>query len=35
VAALAVDQRGYNVLDGLNTLPSVTYLMKVRNVAEG
>ena len=35
VAALAQDQRGYNVLDGLNTLPSVTYLMKVRNVAEG
>jgi len=35
VVALAGDQRGYGVLDGLNTRPSVTYLMKVRNVAEG
>jgi Fe-S-cluster-containing dehydrogenase component len=35
VAALATDARGYGVLDGLNTHPSVTYLMKVRNVAEG
>jgi len=35
VAQLAADARGYRVLDGLNTKPAVTYLMKVRNVAEG
>jgi len=35
VAALAQDQRGYRVLDGLNTKPAVTYLMKVRNLVEG
>jgi molybdopterin-containing oxidoreductase family iron-sulfur binding subunit len=34
VARLAADARGYGVLDGLNTQPAVTYLMKVRNVAE-
>jgi molybdopterin-containing oxidoreductase family iron-sulfur binding subunit len=35
VAALAHDERGYRVLDGLNTKPAVTYLMKVRNLVEG
>jgi molybdopterin-containing oxidoreductase family iron-sulfur binding subunit len=35
VAQLAQDARGYRVLDGLNTKPAVTYLMKVRNVVEG
>jgi molybdopterin-containing oxidoreductase family iron-sulfur binding subunit len=35
VARLAGDDRGYRVLDGLNTQPAVTYLMKVRNVVEG
>ena len=34
VAQLAAADRGYHVLDGLNTNPAVTYLMKVRNVAE-
>jgi molybdopterin-containing oxidoreductase family iron-sulfur binding subunit len=34
VARLAADDRGYRVLDGLNTQPAVTYLMKVRNLAE-
>jgi anaerobic selenocysteine-containing dehydrogenase/Fe-S-cluster-containing dehydrogenase component len=34
VARLAADARGYGVLDGLNTQPAVTYLMKVRNAAE-
>jgi molybdopterin-containing oxidoreductase family iron-sulfur binding subunit len=34
VARLAQDPRGYGVLEGLNTQPAVTYLMKVRNVAE-
>jgi molybdopterin-containing oxidoreductase family iron-sulfur binding subunit len=34
VARLAADPRGYGVLEGLNTQPAVTYLMKVRNVAE-
>ncbi|KPJ90187.1 MAG: hypothetical protein AMS18_11340, partial [Gemmatimonas sp. SG8_17] len=31
----ARDSRGYHVLDGLNTRPAVTYLKKVRNIAEG
>lgn len=35
VAQLAQDARGYRVLDGLNTKPAVTYLMKVRNVVAG
>jgi anaerobic selenocysteine-containing dehydrogenase/Fe-S-cluster-containing dehydrogenase component len=35
VAQLARDDRGYGVLEGLNTKPAVTYLMKVRNVVEG
>ena len=34
LARLAADPRGYGVLDGLNTQPAVTYLTKVRNVAE-
>ena len=34
VSALAKDQRGYHVLEGLNTRPAVTYLKKVRNLAE-
>ena len=34
VAALAADPRAYHVLDGLNTKSAVTYLMKVRNLAE-
>jgi molybdopterin-containing oxidoreductase family iron-sulfur binding subunit len=34
IRALAEDGRGYHVLEGLNTLPAVTYLKKVRNVAE-
>ena len=34
VARTAADARGYHVLGGLNTKPSVTYLMKVRNVEE-
>jgi molybdopterin-containing oxidoreductase family iron-sulfur binding subunit len=34
VARLAADPRGYGVLEGLNTQPAVTYLMKVRNLAE-
>ncbi|MDH5197573.1 MAG: 4Fe-4S dicluster domain-containing protein, partial [Gemmatimonadota bacterium] len=35
VAQVAAAERGYRVLDGLNTKPAVTYLMKVRNVVEG
>jgi anaerobic selenocysteine-containing dehydrogenase/Fe-S-cluster-containing dehydrogenase component len=35
VAQYAHDDRGYRVLDGLNTKPAVTYLMKVRNAVEG
>jgi molybdopterin-containing oxidoreductase family iron-sulfur binding subunit len=34
VARLAADPRGYGVLEGLNTQPAITYLTKVRNVAE-
>lgn len=34
IRALAEDGRGYHVLGGLNTQPAVTYLKKVRNVAE-
>jgi molybdopterin-containing oxidoreductase family iron-sulfur binding subunit len=34
VSQWAANPRGYHVLDGLNTRPSVTYLMKVRNVPE-
>ncbi len=34
VAQLAADERGYHVLDGLNTTPAVTYLQKVRNLVE-
>jgi len=34
VRALAEDGRAYHVLEGLNTLPAVTYLKKVRNVVE-
>ncbi|MBI4500242.1 MAG: molybdopterin-dependent oxidoreductase [Gemmatimonadetes bacterium] len=34
VSKLAQDQRGYAVLEGLNTRPSVTYLQKIRNVVE-
>jgi len=35
IAQFAQDARSYRVLDGLNTKPAVTYLMKVRNVVEG
>ena len=34
VSRLSASQLGYRVLDGLNTDPSVTYLMKVRNTVE-
>ncbi len=34
VRQLADDDRGYHVLEGLNTRPAVTYLKKVRNLAE-
>jgi molybdopterin-containing oxidoreductase family iron-sulfur binding subunit len=34
VSQLARDGRGYGVLEGLNTRPSITYLQKVRNVTE-
>jgi molybdopterin-containing oxidoreductase family iron-sulfur binding subunit len=34
VSQLAKDGRGYGVLEGLNTRPSITYLKKVRNVTE-
>jgi molybdopterin-containing oxidoreductase family iron-sulfur binding subunit len=34
VSRLAASERGYHVLEGLNTAPGVTYLKKVRNVAE-
>ena len=35
VSSLVGDERGYQVLDGLNTKPAVTYLMRVRNLVEG
>ena len=35
VSQSAAIARGYKVLDGLNTDPSVTYLMRVRNTVEG
>jgi hypothetical protein len=34
VSRAAADGRGYHVLEGLNTRPAVTYLKKVRNLAE-
>ena len=34
VTRLAGDPRGYHVLEGLNTKPAVTYLMKVRHLEE-
>jgi hypothetical protein len=34
VRRLAEDGRGYRVLEDLNTRPAVTYLRKVRNVAD-
>ncbi|NIO60605.1 MAG: 4Fe-4S dicluster domain-containing protein, partial [Acidobacteria bacterium] len=34
VSALAADERGYHVLEDLNTRPAVTYLKKVRNLTE-
>ncbi len=34
VSQLARDQRGYRVLEGLNTRPAITYLKKIRNVVE-
>ena len=34
VAQLSRDERGYHVLGSLNTKPAITYLMKVRNLAE-
>jgi molybdopterin-containing oxidoreductase family iron-sulfur binding subunit len=34
VSRAAADGRGYHVLAGLNTRPAVTYLKKVRNLAE-
>ena len=34
VSALSRQEHGYHVLDGLNTKPAVTYLKKVRNLAE-
>jgi molybdopterin-containing oxidoreductase family iron-sulfur binding subunit len=35
ISQIASDSRGYHVLGGLNTRPAVTYLRKVRNVADG
>jgi len=35
VAKLAMNDRGYHVLEELNTLPSITYQTKVRNREEG
>ncbi len=34
VAKLAKNERGYTVLEELNTLPSITYQTKVRNREE-
>ncbi len=34
VAQMAASELGYRVLEGLNTDPGVTYLMKVRNTVE-
>ena len=34
VSRLSKSERGYGVLEGLNTRPSVTYLKKIRNVTE-
>ncbi len=34
VSQLSQEERGYHVLEGLNTRPAITYLKKVRNVAE-
>jgi molybdopterin-containing oxidoreductase family iron-sulfur binding subunit len=34
VSRLALDPRGYKVLEGLNTRPAITYLARVRNRAE-
>jgi molybdopterin-containing oxidoreductase family iron-sulfur binding subunit len=34
VSRLARDDRGYHVLESLNTRPAITYLMRVRNLAE-
>ncbi len=34
VSQLAAQEHGYEVLEGLNTRPAVTYLKKIRNVAE-
>ncbi|MEX1050421.1 MAG: hypothetical protein WEC54_02605, partial [Gemmatimonadales bacterium] len=34
VTRTAADPRGYRVLEGLNTKPAVTYLMKVRHLEE-
>ena len=34
VSQLSREERGYHVLESLNTRPAITYLKKVRNVAE-
>ena len=34
VSQISREERGYHVLEGLNTRPAITYLKKVRNVAE-
>ncbi|HEX9690682.1 MAG TPA: molybdopterin-dependent oxidoreductase [Gemmatimonadales bacterium] len=34
VSRLAAEERGYHVLESLNTRPAITYLKKVRNVVE-
>ncbi len=34
VSQAAAEERGYHVLEGLNTKPAITYLQKVRNVVE-